>query len=62
MQVLCKLLLYNFYITEVHDQLYTVHPMKYLESDTYNVQKVADILLTMHPVRTMHDKPGCVQT
>ena len=34
MQVLCKLLFYNFYKTGLYDPLYsTVHPMKYLESD-----------------------------
>ena len=34
MQVLCKLLLYNKYITGAYDLLYSaVHPMKYLESD-----------------------------
>ena len=34
MQVLCKLLLYHFYIIGVYDPLYSaVHPMKYLESD-----------------------------
>ena len=34
MQVLCKLLLYNFYLIGVYDPLYSaVHPMKYIESD-----------------------------
>ena len=34
MHVLCKLLLYNFYITGVYKLLYSaVHPMKYLRSD-----------------------------
>ena len=34
MHVLCKLLLYNFYITGVYELLYSaVHPMKYLRSD-----------------------------
>ena len=34
MQVLCEVLFYSSYITEVHGLLYSaVHPMKFLDSD-----------------------------
>ena len=60
MQVLCQLLLYNFYITGVYDSLYcAVHPMKYLESDVmlYKWLKLS-VASRPHPATASSGKLG----